>query len=75
MTPRNSVGFVVLTAMVMKNSVFWDITPYSPLKVHRRCCYRLGLFFDPEYEGTYLSVTSVDFQQNSSPTDSILISV
>jgi hypothetical protein len=28
--------FEVLTAVVMKDSVFWDMTPYSPLKVNRR---------------------------------------
>jgi hypothetical protein len=26
------VGFEVLTAVVMKGSIFWDITPCSPLK-------------------------------------------
>jgi hypothetical protein len=30
------VGFEVLTAVVMKSTVFWDITPCSPLKVNRR---------------------------------------
>jgi hypothetical protein len=30
------VGFRVLTAVVMKSSIFWDITPCSPLKVNRR---------------------------------------
>jgi hypothetical protein len=30
------VGFEVPTAEVMKNSIFWDITPCSPLKVNRR---------------------------------------
>jgi hypothetical protein len=30
------VGFQVLTAVVMKSSIFWDIMPYSPLKVNRR---------------------------------------
>jgi hypothetical protein len=30
------VGFEVLPAVVMKNSIFWDITPYSPLKGNRR---------------------------------------
>jgi hypothetical protein len=30
------VGFEVLTAVVMKSSNFWDITPCSPLKVNRR---------------------------------------
>jgi hypothetical protein len=28
-------GFVVLTAMVMKSSIFWDITSCSPLKVNQ----------------------------------------
>jgi hypothetical protein len=28
--------FEVLTAVVMKNSVFWEIAPCSPLKVNRR---------------------------------------
>jgi hypothetical protein len=35
-------GFEVLIAVVMKRFIFWDITPCSPLKVHRRfggtCC-------------------------------------
>jgi hypothetical protein len=30
------VGFEVLTAVVMKSTVFWDITPCSPLSVSRR---------------------------------------
>jgi ribosome maturation factor RimP len=30
------VGFEVLTAVVMKSNVFWDIMPCSPLKVNRR---------------------------------------
>jgi hypothetical protein len=30
------VGFEVLTAMVMKSSIFWDIPPWSTLKVNRR---------------------------------------
>jgi hypothetical protein len=33
-----SVGFEVLTEVVMKNSSFWDITPCSLLKVNR--CFR-----------------------------------
>jgi hypothetical protein len=31
------IEFEVLTAMVMKSSIFWDITPCSPLKVN---CFR-----------------------------------
>jgi hypothetical protein len=30
------VGFEVLTAAVMKKSIFWQITPGSPLEVNRR---------------------------------------
>jgi hypothetical protein len=30
------IGFEVLTAVVMKGSIFWDITLCSPLKVNRR---------------------------------------
>jgi hypothetical protein len=29
------VGFEVLTAVVMKSSVFWDITQYNSLKVNQ----------------------------------------
>jgi hypothetical protein len=32
-TNRNHVGFEFLTAVVIKSSIFWDITPCSPLKV------------------------------------------
>jgi hypothetical protein len=31
------VGFEVLTAVVMKNTFFWDITPRSPLKFKWSC--------------------------------------
>jgi hypothetical protein len=30
------VGFEVLTVVVMKSTIFWDITPCSPLKVNWR---------------------------------------
>jgi hypothetical protein len=30
------VGFEVITAVVMKISIFWDITPCSPLRANRR---------------------------------------
>jgi hypothetical protein len=33
---QQSVGFEVLTAVVMKCTVFWDTTPCSPLKINRR---------------------------------------
>jgi hypothetical protein len=34
-TDKNQVGIEVLTAVVMKSSIFWDITPCSPLKVNQ----------------------------------------
>jgi hypothetical protein len=35
--PQNiHVGYKVLTAMTMKNIMFWGVTPCSPVKVHRR---------------------------------------
>jgi hypothetical protein len=39
------VGSEVLTTVVMKSTIFWDITPSSPLKVKRRFGgkYRLHL--------------------------------
>jgi hypothetical protein len=30
------VGFEVLTAVVMKSYVFWDVPPCSPFKINRR---------------------------------------
>jgi hypothetical protein len=38
---RYFIAFEVLTAVFMKSSIFWDITPCSPLEVNRR------------FEGTY----------------------
>jgi hypothetical protein len=35
MTYAHYIGFEVLTAVVMKSSIFWDITPCSLLKVNR----------------------------------------
>jgi hypothetical protein len=62
-----TVGFEVLTAMVVKSTVFWDNMPCSPLKVDQHfgethykqssapyllhAGFLLGLFFDPEDGG------------------------
>jgi hypothetical protein len=32
---RVMVGFEVLTAVVLKSTIFWDITPCSPLRINR----------------------------------------
>jgi hypothetical protein len=42
---RVQIGSEVLTAMIVKSSIFWDITPCSPLKDNRRFrgTYRLHL--------------------------------
>jgi hypothetical protein len=39
------VGFEILTAVVMKISYFWDLTPFNPLKTNRRFegIYRLHI--------------------------------
>jgi hypothetical protein len=44
-TKINYVGFEILTAVVMKSTIFWDVTPCSPLSVNRRFggTYRLHL--------------------------------
>jgi hypothetical protein len=36
-------GFEVLTGVVMKSSIFWDVTPCSPLKLKRRFGETCGL--------------------------------
>jgi hypothetical protein len=41
---------VILTMMDMKNSVFWDITPCSPLQVNRRFRGRIACIFRVEEE-------------------------
>jgi hypothetical protein len=44
-TNLHYVGFEVLTAVVIKSTILWDITPCSPLSVNRRFgeTYRLNL--------------------------------
>jgi hypothetical protein len=32
---KEYIGFEVLTAVVMKRHIFWDITPCTPFKVNR----------------------------------------
>jgi hypothetical protein len=52
------IGFEVLTDVVMKSSVFWDITLCSPcralLATHFLAGFLLGSFFDPEDGGDML---------------------
>jgi hypothetical protein len=47
MNPKHRyVGSELLVAVVMKGSVFWDITPFSPLlKVERRFRRKIRIHF------------------------------
>jgi hypothetical protein len=54
------VRFEVLTAVIMKGSIFWDITPCSPLKVNR--CFG-GTYYFLKMEAVCSSETSIDFQR------------
>jgi hypothetical protein len=63
--------FEVPTALIMKSSIFWDMIPYSLLKVkvilkeHIPSIIFLGLLFNPEDGGEiYCSKMPVDFQQS-----------
>jgi hypothetical protein len=66
------VGFEVLTAVVTKISVFWDITPWSQLKVSRpfgglrlspafTLVSCVAYFLTLKTEATCYSETSTDF--------------
>jgi hypothetical protein len=74
------VGWEFLTAVVMKSTtVFWDITPCSPLRVNRRFggtyCLNLGLpsalmlvcsvYSTPKMEANRSSGTSIDLQDST----------
>jgi hypothetical protein len=49
------IGFEVLVVVLMKSSVFWDITLSYPLRIHSSYLHHsgflLGLFFDVEDGG------------------------
>jgi hypothetical protein len=47
----SNVGFEVLTPVFMKSTIFWDITPYSPLKVNRRFGETFRLHFKRPISG------------------------
>jgi hypothetical protein len=42
---NRDVEFEILTAVVMKSSIFWDITPCSPLKVNRHFGRTCRIYF------------------------------
>jgi hypothetical protein len=52
-----NVRLEILTTVILKSSVFWDITLCSPLKEYACCLlhagFLRGLFFDPE-DGDYV---------------------
>jgi hypothetical protein len=45
------VGFEVLTAVVIKSTVFWDITPCGQLKVNRNFGRTYGLHLQSRISG------------------------
>jgi hypothetical protein len=63
------VGVVVITTVVLKSSVFWDITPCSPLKVNRcfggacRWFFAWLILSTLKMEATCSSETSVELQR------------
>jgi hypothetical protein len=73
-------GFEVVTVMVVKTSIFWDITPCSPFTVNRRFKEHVGSICLPpaftlvscraycsnlKMEATCSSKTPVDFQRTT----------
>jgi hypothetical protein len=65
------VGFEVYTAVVIKSTIFWDITLCSPVCVNRRC-HLLARWFPAELiystlkmEAICSSETSVDTQRTT----------
>jgi hypothetical protein len=34
LAPLISVGFDIFTALIVTTAIFWDVTPYIPVKVH-----------------------------------------
>jgi hypothetical protein len=67
-----SVGFEVFTAVVMKRSVFWGITPCSPLKVKEallstcfHATFLLGYSSTLKIEAICWSETFSDFQRTT----------
>jgi hypothetical protein len=76
------VGFEVLTAVVMKSTIFWDITPCSPLKVKLCLPLAFTLVSCSAYSSTLKmlaicsSETVIDFQRTTRryiPEESILL--
>jgi hypothetical protein len=59
---QSYVGFEVFTAVVMKNIIFWDVTPCSPLSFNRRFggTYSMLIIVISEDIETYISKISQD---------------
>jgi hypothetical protein len=54
-TNKVHVGFEVFTPVVMKNSIFWDVMPYCPLKVNGR----FGGTCSPHLQGGRISQAKI----------------
>jgi hypothetical protein len=69
-----TTGGLLWTRQWMKSSIFWDITPCSPLKVNKHfallaTCFNAGFLADYsstlKMEAKYSSETSDDFQRTT----------
>jgi hypothetical protein len=73
-----NVGPQLLTAVIIRSSVFWDVARSWPMKANRRCggtsrsaccllhaAFWLTLLFKPEMEATCSAETSVDFYRTT----------
>jgi hypothetical protein len=51
-----NLGFEVITAVVMRSTIFWDTTPFSPLKVKLglHAGIVLGLFYSEDGSDIFL---------------------
>jgi hypothetical protein len=84
-TNASILGFEVLTTVIVKSSIFWNITPCSPLKVNRRfgetssrvppAFTQVSCLVYSPLKMVCFSETSVDFQRTTPcniPEDIIL---
>jgi hypothetical protein len=75
------IGFEVLTAVIMKSTISWDITPCSPLSVNRRfggttsvkagACHLLSCCFIADLIFSTLKIEAISSSETS--VDSVVL--